>query len=66
MRVLERFARYESDPTFRSVFEDAELIGLSERIFGHIPGTEDLGPTLGRAPCRCAPVPVHESRVTSV
>ncbi|HEV2147211.1 MAG TPA: hypothetical protein VGR37_07395 [Longimicrobiaceae bacterium] len=42
MKVLERWHTYRDDPLYRSLFRDPELIELSERIFGRIPGTETL------------------------
>jgi hypothetical protein len=41
MRVLERFREYEDDPYYLSLF-DPEIIDLSERIFGVVPGTEGV------------------------
>jgi hypothetical protein len=40
MKVLERWKLYADDPFFISLFDDNELIELSEKIFGHIPNTE--------------------------
>lgn len=42
MKVLERWKFFAEDPTYRTMFEDPELIELSERIFGPIPGTSRL------------------------
>jgi hypothetical protein len=39
MGVLERFRKYEDDPFYLGLF-DREIIDLSQRIFGEIPGTE--------------------------
>jgi hypothetical protein len=41
MGVLERFRSYEDDAFYRSLF-DPEIIDLSERIFGEVPGTERI------------------------
>ena len=46
MPVLERWRQYEDSSYFRSIFEDRELLDLSMRIFGHIPGTEALSPEI--------------------
>jgi hypothetical protein len=43
MRVLERWRAYESDPVFVEIFRDAELVELSDHIFGRIPGTKAVG-----------------------
>jgi hypothetical protein len=40
MDVLNRWQNYKDDEVFRSLFKDAELLELSEKIFGHMPGTE--------------------------
>jgi hypothetical protein len=42
MRVLERFRHFEQDAFFRAIFDDAELLDLSRRAFGHVPGSEVL------------------------
>lgn len=42
MKVLERWKTFKDDPFYRSLFKDNELIELSNRIFGRIPGTEKL------------------------
>ena len=41
MGMLERFRNYEDDPFYLGLF-DPEIIDLSERIFGEIPGTERI------------------------
>ena len=41
MRVLERFRKYEDNPFYLGLF-DPEIIDLSQRIFGEIPGTEQI------------------------
>src|SRR5262249_54747918 len=41
MPVLERFRWCAGDPFYRSLF-DAEIRELSERIFGPLPGTEEI------------------------
>jgi len=40
MKVLERWAHYKDDENFINLFKDRELVELSEKIFGRIPGTE--------------------------
>jgi hypothetical protein len=40
MHVQDRWKIYAADRLFRSFFEDAELVELSRRIFGDIPGME--------------------------
>ncbi|MFS8086906.1 MAG: hypothetical protein ACMG6H_14830 [Acidobacteriota bacterium] len=47
MKVLERWRHFADDPIFRQLFNDGELLELSERIFGVIPGTEVLYQTSG-------------------
>lgn len=42
MDVFGRWKSYVDDPYFRSIMSDKQLIKYSERIFGHIPGTELL------------------------
>ena len=42
MQTTERWRRYADDPLYRSLFQDDELVSLSEEIFGPIPGTEAL------------------------
>lgn len=44
MRTAERWRHFQDDREFRRFFADPEVIELSERIFGHIPGTELLHP----------------------
>ncbi len=44
MRVMERWKLFERDPRYRSFFADEEIWDLSERLFGHIEGTEVLRP----------------------
>jgi hypothetical protein len=41
MKVTERWKHYADDPRFLSIFDD-EMLELSRRIFGDIPGTEAL------------------------
>jgi hypothetical protein len=36
MKVFERWKHYKDDPLFISLFEDPELIELSDKIFGHL------------------------------
>lgn len=42
MRVLERWRAFEHDEEFRRLICNAEVFEYSERIFGPIPGTEEL------------------------
>jgi hypothetical protein len=42
MKVLERWKDYVDDEFFRAQFTDPELLELSERIFGPLPGTDRL------------------------
>jgi hypothetical protein len=42
MKITERWKFYAADPFYRSLFNDSELVGLSEKIFGKIPGTDKL------------------------
>lgn len=42
MKVLDRWRAYAEDPTFLRLVDDEELVTLSERVFGRLPGTEDL------------------------
>lgn len=42
MKVLERWRYYADDRDFRQLFNDRELLELSEKIFGVIPGTDTL------------------------
>jgi len=42
MQTGERWRHFKDDPAFRSVFRDRDLVDLSERVFGHIPGTDDI------------------------
>jgi hypothetical protein len=46
MRVLERWKDAVDDPLYRDLFRDRELIELSNEVFGRIPGTEVLVPTM--------------------
>ena len=41
MNVLQRWRHFEDDERFRAIF-DQQMIEMSERIFGPIPGTEEL------------------------
>ena len=47
MKVLERWRHLAGDPVFRQLFQDRELLELSEDIFGVIAGTECLFSTAG-------------------
>lgn len=40
MKVLERWRCFADDPVFKDLFRDSELLSLSEKIFGAIPGTD--------------------------
>lgn len=42
MKVLERWRYFANDKVFQDLFRDPELLGLSEEIFGVIPGTNVL------------------------
>lgn len=42
MKLLNRWEEFENDEFYRRLVADTELISLSERIFGHISGTERL------------------------
>jgi len=42
MNVLNRWERYVDNENYRKLLDNEELIYYSERIFGHIPGTEKL------------------------
>jgi len=42
MEVLKRWKNFADDPFYRTILNDPELIELSNRIFGHISGTEVL------------------------
>jgi hypothetical protein len=42
MKVLERWKYFESDESFREIFQNKTLLHYSEKIFGLIPGTERL------------------------
>jgi hypothetical protein len=42
MQILKRWTDLKEDRFYRSIFRDKELIRLSNKIFGHIPGTEVL------------------------
>ncbi|NJN61867.1 MAG: hypothetical protein HC795_10335 [Coleofasciculaceae cyanobacterium RL_1_1] len=42
MKVFERWKHYEKDPIFCQILNNSEMLELSEKIFGHIPGTENF------------------------
>lgn len=42
MNVLGRWEELKKDEQFREIFSDEELIALSEKIFGQIPGTREF------------------------
>ena len=42
MKVTERWKNFVDDDFYRDIFQDKELVELSNRIFGKIPGTEVL------------------------
>jgi len=41
-KVLERWKHLADNPKFREWFIDDELLGLSEELFGEIPGTREF------------------------
>ena len=49
----ERWRMYADEAWFREVFQDDELVRLSEEIFGEIPGTEELNPVAGQLQEAC-------------
>ena len=42
MQVLHRWKTMAGDARFRQIFSDTELVELSEEIFGHLEGTENI------------------------
>jgi hypothetical protein len=42
MDVLNRWKYFAEDPAYRQLFKNPELFEYSERIFGHLPGTDCL------------------------
>ncbi|MFT4678725.1 MAG: hypothetical protein ACI84C_002237 [Flavobacteriales bacterium] len=42
LKVLERWKNVAHEADYRAIFQDKELIELSEKIFGHLPDTEQL------------------------
>jgi hypothetical protein len=42
MKVLERWTHYKDNELFVEIFKDNELLELSQKIFGEIPGTHSL------------------------
>ena len=42
LKVLERWKNVANEQEYRAIFQDKELVELSERIFGHLPDTEQL------------------------
>ncbi len=42
MKVLERWRNFKDDAFFRGLFKDEELLVFSRRIFGELPGTQEL------------------------
>ena len=42
MKLFERWETVRDDPVYRDLFQDREIIELSEQIFGRIPGTEEF------------------------
>lgn len=46
MKVFDRWQFYKDDETFKDVFRDAEIIELSDQIFGDIPGVKEWIKTL--------------------
>ena len=49
MKVTERWKQLVDDDFYRDIFQDKELVELSNRIFGEIPGTEVLYHHNGRS-----------------
>jgi hypothetical protein len=47
-KVLERWRYLSEDPKFRALFIDGELLGLSEELFGEIPGTREFVTSMKR------------------
>jgi len=46
MPVFDRWQSFADDPTYRALLQDDRLLTYSEKIFGHIPGTERLTPSM--------------------
>jgi hypothetical protein len=44
MQLTQRWTHYIDDPLFQEIFGDAELLALSDALFGHLEGTERLRP----------------------
>jgi hypothetical protein len=42
LKVLERWKHFTEDSVYRKIFVDRELLELSEKIFGEIPGTREF------------------------
>lgn len=42
MKVAERWTHYAEDADYLAIFDDSELLDLSRRIFGDLPGTETI------------------------
>ena len=42
MELMERWKKFAGDKFYRNIFNDTELVELSKKIFGTIPGTEIL------------------------
>ncbi|MDY7004752.1 MAG: hypothetical protein SWX82_12550 [Cyanobacteriota bacterium] len=42
MDVLNRWQKVADNPRYRELFNNQKILKYSERIFGHIPGTESL------------------------
>ena len=42
MDVLNRWKVYEEDPSYRQIFSDPNIFEYSEKIFGELPGTNEL------------------------
>jgi hypothetical protein len=38
----ERWPAYRDDPAFRAALRDPEVLQLSERLFGELPGTREF------------------------
>ena len=42
MKVLERWREMQQDPVYCNLFRDSELLELSERLFGTLPGSREF------------------------
>lgn len=54
MKVMDRWKLFATDDTYRTIFADREILDLSEKLFGEIPGTREFvaginsSPSLGK------------------